>query len=100
MQPRFLWVHCSRGFGGRVPSIALFPREQDAGLQLHGRHLIRGVMLFAMDVLNVFKLGNESGPYFVACGVFVAAIFITYAGYFRPAWFIKKVSKLIPTEQV
>jgi hypothetical protein len=51
---------------------------------LSGFLIIGFFILFALDVLDLFKMGNMSAFYFVAWAVADAAMVVTYLGYFRP----------------
>jgi hypothetical protein len=54
-------------------------------VSLSGFLIIGFFALFALDVLNLFKMGNMSAFYFVAWAVADAAMVVTYLGYFRPS---------------
>ena len=57
---------------------------------LSGFLIIGFFLLFGLDVLNLFGLGNISAFYFMSWSVAAVAMFVTYLGYFRPAWFLKR----------
>nr|MDO8111425.1 hypothetical protein [Candidatus Sigynarchaeota archaeon] len=64
------------------------------GIQLVG---LAGVLVitffvfFALDVLNLFGWGNMSLFYFISWAIASAGIIVTYMGYFRPTWLLRRV---------